>query len=94
MTWEVINDLMAITTVYASGRLWGSQVARGFYYPIFSTYDQTPSKMPFGTVLLLSVPHASSEGNWGRVVMIQQAVQDISTKATTTAITHITVSTS
>ena len=52
MTSEIINDLSAMSTIYASGRLWGSQVSSGFYYPVFSTYDQTPAKLPFCKVSL------------------------------------------
>jgi len=70
VTSEIINDLTAMETIRAINRLWNSQVSSGFYFPIFSTYNQDPSKMPF--------------------LMIQKAIQDIVTKAKTTAITHVT----
>jgi len=53
VTSEIINDLSAMSTIYASGRLWGSQVSSGFYYPVFTTYDQTPANLPF-----LMIQHA------------------------------------
>ncbi|KAG5985822.1 hypothetical protein E4U52_000903, partial [Claviceps spartinae] len=73
---EFVNDLLAASTVKASGRLWDTEVCKGFYYPLFSTYTSTTnadgatSTMPF--------------------VMVQQAVRDLITKATTHVITHVT----
>ncbi|KAJ7221129.1 hypothetical protein B0H12DRAFT_1151862 [Mycena haematopus] len=67
---EVINDLWASTTTQVE-RLFKSQVSRGFYHPLFSTYHAGAIAMPFK--------------------LIQQAVTDISQKATS-VITHVTVS--
>ncbi|KAG2006845.1 hypothetical protein CC2G_014588 [Coprinopsis cinerea AmutBmut pab1-1] len=75
---EFLNDLLAASTIKASGRLWNTEVCSGFYYPLFSTYSAktltttaaVTSTMPF--------------------VMVQQAVQDLITRATTTVITHVT----
>ncbi|GJJ06943.1 hypothetical protein Clacol_001139 [Clathrus columnatus] len=47
---EILNDLWAASTVRADGYVWNSQVARGFYYPLISTYHQTPSLMPYAMV--------------------------------------------
>jgi hypothetical protein len=79
---------MAIYTVQPQNYLWKTQVAAGFFYPVFLTYDQTASKMPFGGIyltLFICVPKIALK------VLIQKAVQDIAIKATTTAIVHVTV---
>ena len=89
MTSEIINDLSAMSTIYASGRLWGSQVSEGFYYPGFSTYDQDPSKLPFGEVTL-SIVHSTLLTN-SVAVMIQQAIQTIAASEAATSVTHVTV---
>ncbi|GJJ12699.1 hypothetical protein Clacol_006943 [Clathrus columnatus] len=47
---EVLNDLWAAITTRASGYVWNSQVAQGFYYPLISTYYKTASLVPYAMV--------------------------------------------
>lgn len=90
VTWEVINDLTAISTIRVPDRLWNSQVSEGFYYPLFSTYDRGQISLPYCeapclpssfTQVLILAP----------AVLIQQAIQDITSTVPTNAIIHVTV---
>jgi len=45
---EVINDLMAIATMQVPNEwLFGAKIAEGFYYPLFTTFQETIK--PIGT---------------------------------------------
>ncbi|KAF9021927.1 alpha/beta-hydrolase [Hymenopellis radicata] len=71
VTEEVINDLLATLTIRVPEQfLFGGQISRGFYYPMFSTYSEKPLSEPF--------------------TLVKNAIQIISSSASTTAITHVT----
>lgn len=93
MTREVINDFLAIVTVKASGNLWGSQVATGFYYPIFSAYSSVRLDTPFGNVFPLVVALIDRSFIL-MLVLIKQAVQTLARPSNTSAVAHVTVCTS
>ncbi|KAF9016718.1 alpha/beta-hydrolase [Hymenopellis radicata] len=71
VTEEVINDLLATLTIRVPEQfLFGGQISRGFYYPMFSTYSGQPFSEPF--------------------TLVKKAIQNISSSASTTVITHVT----
>ncbi|KAF8883302.1 Alpha/Beta hydrolase protein [Mucidula mucida] len=48
---EWMNDLYAVGTIRAPEEfLFGGQISRGFYYPLFSTYSSQPFSEPFSLV--------------------------------------------
>ena len=49
MPLELINDLLGMVTTRPDGRLWGTEVSEGFYYPLFSSYKSDPTQVPFCT---------------------------------------------
>ncbi|GJJ14336.1 hypothetical protein Clacol_008600 [Clathrus columnatus] len=47
---EQVNDIAAVPPTSAGDRLWGSHVGSGFFYPLFSSYEQGTTPSPFDMI--------------------------------------------
>ncbi|GJJ08083.1 hypothetical protein Clacol_002290 [Clathrus columnatus] len=64
---ELLNDFWAALSVRASGYVWNSQVAEGFYYPLISTYYKTASLVPY--TMVRSAISDIANGSTNNVIM-------------------------